>query len=88
MEKKKDGKWQIIRGICILATILIHCRSYTQFDASLNSWFYFFYRNLINFPVAIFMFMSGYFTNTHKILVGGVHKNITRVGFRDFSFHI
>ena len=83
MEKKKDGKWQVIRGICILAVILIHCSSYTQLDTSVNGWLYFIYRNLINFPVAIFMFVSGYFTNTQKILAGGgVHRNTIKREFQ------
>lgn len=44
-----------------MAVVLIHCAHYVKWDGTVNSFIFFFYRNLINFPVAVFMFLSGYF---------------------------
>ncbi|MCR5021832.1 acyltransferase [Ruminococcus sp.] len=58
----KDIFWQQIRGFTILAVILIHC--YSGADLSLNTvngFSYFITRNLVNFPVDMFFFMSGFF---------------------------
>ena len=63
---KRDTNWQALRGICIIAVVLIHCEHYVQWDGSVNSFIFYFYRNLINFPVAVFMFLSGYFANPEK----------------------
>lgn len=71
MEKSKTGVkeryWQIIRGLCILAVIMIHCPSGTQYGTEsleFKAWLAF--RQIINFPVAIFVFMAGYFVNIEK----------------------
>lgn len=66
--QKKTNYWQIIRGICILAVILIHCPSgagYATTSMEFHSWLVF--RQVINFPVAVFVFMSGYFTNINRV---------------------
>ncbi|MEG1834488.1 MAG: acyltransferase [Oscillospiraceae bacterium] len=59
--------WQNVRGICIIAVILIHCTtglSYIESGlTSFNSIYYIIMRNIINFPVPIFIFLSGFFTN-------------------------
>lgn len=59
--------WQRVRGICILAVIMIHCPSGNEygvgtfeFTASIAL------RQIINWPVAIFIFMAGYFTNVKR----------------------
>lgn len=67
--KKKDLKWQMARGICIMAVILIHCpnaSSSPQFSGSFRSWLVF--RQFVNFPVAFFFFLAGYFTDFEKAL--------------------
>lgn len=56
--EKKSYYWQFVRGICICAVILIHSR----FDIG-GGYYYLVFRNLINFPVAIFFFISGFFIN-------------------------
>lgn len=64
---KKDNFWQAIRGICILAVIMIHCPNaalYGPGDMRFQTWFII--RQAINFPVATFVFLSGYFTNTKE----------------------
>lgn len=61
---QKSGFWQEIRGICILAVVMIHCpnaASYAVGSIEFNIWLIL--RQCINSPVAIFIFLSGYFTN-------------------------
>lgn len=64
----KNLYWQSVRGICIIAVILIHCTtglSYIESSlTSFNSIYYIIMRNIINFPVPIFIFLSGFFTNS------------------------
>ena len=68
MERKittKSQYWQIVRGICILAVIMIHCPSgqnYTGLDYTV--WIVL--RQFINFPVAMFIFLAGYFMTPEK----------------------
>lgn len=64
-KKTKSQYWQMVRGICILAVIMIHCPSgqnYTELDY--NAWIVF--RQFINFPVAMFIFLAGYFMTPEK----------------------
>ena len=61
----KSQYWQMARGICILAVIMIHCPSgqnYTELDY--NAWIVL--RQFINFPVAMFIFLAGYFVTPEK----------------------
>lgn len=61
---KKQQFWQMIRGICILAVIMIHCPQGTN---GLDQTIWLGIRQVINFPVALFIFMAGYFVNPSKI---------------------
>ena len=85
MENRTQNKYaQAIRGIAILAVIWIHSRSHIKVDMTFDSIYYLFQRNLINFPVAVFFVLSGYFAPT-KILTGGgiaefYKKRAIRVG--------
>lgn len=67
----KDLYWQLIRGICIICVVLIHSKHGTVYQHDPHgSWNYDYYivvRQFINFPVAVFIFLSGYFTNIEKI---------------------
>lgn len=66
MITKKFQYWQMLRGICILAVIMIHCPSgqnYMKLDYTV--WMIF--RQFINFPVAMFIFLAGYFMIPEKI---------------------
>ena len=69
--KYKDEFWQIIRGICIICVILIHCKNGVEYrNDSTNYWnfdYWFILRQLINFPIAIFIFLSGNFINVQKV---------------------
>lgn len=64
MEKGKNNYWQLIRGICILAVILIHTLYLTNSNYINISNIIF--RRLVNFAVALFIFMAGYFTKIDK----------------------
>jgi len=81
--KKKSEYWQIVRGVCILAVIMIHCPSGYNFSTA-DGTVWLVVRSLINFPVALFIFMAGYFVNAEKVKQntivyyikrGGYHKN-------------
>ena len=60
---QKSQYWQVVRGICILAVIAIHCPQGT--DGDLFTWLGI--RQLIDFPVALFIFMAGYFVKPGKV---------------------
>ena len=60
---KKQQYWQIVRGICILAVVMIHC---PQGTADLDQTVWLGIRQIVNFPVALFIFMAGYFVNPSK----------------------
>lgn len=49
----KNQYWQLIRGICIIGVIIIHCPSALQFDM-LSEGIWIVFRQIIVFPVAIF----------------------------------
>ncbi len=76
----KRQYWQMIRGICILAVIMIHC---PQGTTGLDSYIWLGIRQIINFPVALFIFMAGYFVNSSQVDInwlkirGGGATNLT-----------
>lgn len=77
-KKPKDNYWQIIRGLCILAVIMIHCPtgvSYGIDGFEFKVWLT--VRQFINFAVPIFFFMAGYFVNAKKCI------NNTKLFFLD-----
>lgn len=61
---KKQQYWQIVRGICILAVVMIHC---PQGKEGFGQTVWLGIRQIINFPVALFIFMAGYFVNPPKV---------------------
>ncbi len=60
----KSRYWQAVRGVCILAVIMIHC---PVGQNGLDQIVWLALRQLINFPVAIFIFMAGYFIKPEKV---------------------
>ena len=61
--KRRSDYWQIIRGISIIAVVLIHCTSFLAYPiVSFDGGYYYIFRNIINFPVALFFFMAGKFS--------------------------
>ena len=65
MERKREY-WQSIRGICILAVVLIHSLGGFDYSVGYDTEFIVL-RQVINFAVATFVFMSGYFVPVEKI---------------------
>ena len=63
-EKKEYG--QSIRGICILAVILIHSLGGFNYSTGYGTEFVVL-RQIINFAVATFVFMAGYFVNVDAL---------------------
>lgn len=64
MARVINSKVQSIRGICIIGVILIHVSVFNDTDSLNNYWII--YRRIINFPVTIFFFISGYFINVEN----------------------
>lgn len=62
--KQKSQYWQMVRGICILAVIAIHC---PQGCESIDLYTWLGIRQFINFPVALFIFMAGYFVKMDTV---------------------
>lgn len=62
MEKPESDFWWMVKGICIITVIAIH-----SFLNREISWGMVVARQFINFPVVLFIFMSGYFANTAKV---------------------
>lgn len=71
IRKTKDTRnefWQCVRGICILAVVLIHCPSGIEYGRGTFEYAAtLLLRQVINFPVAVFIFLSGYFINVEKV---------------------
>lgn len=65
MERKREY-WQSIRGVCILAVVLIHSLGGFDYSVVYDTEFIVL-RQVINFAVATFVFMSGYFVPVEKI---------------------
>lgn len=61
----KSEYWQAIRGVCILVVIMIHCPTGQEFTPT-DTYAWLILRQFINFPVALFIFMAGYFVNVDK----------------------
>jgi len=64
--KEKREYWQSIRGICILAVVLIHSLGGFDYSTDYNTAFIIL-RQIINFAVAIFVFMAGYFVDVDAL---------------------
>lgn len=62
----KREYWQSIRGVCILAVVLIHSLGGFDYTVDYDTEFIIL-RQIINFAVATFVFMSGYFVPVEKI---------------------
>lgn len=69
--KEKDFFFQKIRGICIIAVVLIHATG----NISNSETFILVLRQFINFPVAVFFFISGYFIKKELFIEKEYSKN-------------
>ncbi|MCI9361675.1 MAG: acyltransferase [Hungatella sp.] len=82
-ETKQDDKtvyknielWQILRAICIMCVVAIHSRAGISANYNkIEKGYYLIVRNLINFPVPVFFFISGYFSSISLKKYGDVHS--------------
>lgn len=64
--KEKRKYWQSIRGICILAVVLIHSLGGFNYSTGYGTEFVVL-RQIINYAVATFVFMAGYFVNVDAL---------------------
>jgi len=85
-QKTQDAFWQYVRGICILCVVLIHSKSVVGYETGSSAAWAFNYclilRQFIDFPVAIFIFLSGYFTNieiTDKSILSYIFSRLKRL---------
>jgi len=69
--KAKDNYFEAIRGICIIFVVLIHIQNGSNYKElvayQFNSNYWLVLRQFINFPVAVFVFITAYFTNITKV---------------------
>lgn len=63
--KQRDPYFQAIRGICMCVVILIHCRA--QGHSVAAEYYQIVLRQIINFAVATFVFMAGFFAHPYKL---------------------
>ncbi|MBU3188423.1 acyltransferase [Clostridium bowmanii] len=67
----KDNYFEAIRGICIILVVLIHIQNGSAYKELVaypfNRSFWLILRQFINFPVAVFVFLTAYFTNITKV---------------------
>lgn len=64
MPKKRDDYFDQLRGVAIIAVVAIHITSVIidkNFANTFNFSFLFIYRQLLNFAIPLFLFVSGYF---------------------------
>lgn len=65
INQDRNSYWQMVRGILIVMVLLIHCSSGMLLDQdSFNFNYWIVFRNAINFPVATFIFIAGYFAKS------------------------
>lgn len=82
--EKRDDYFQGIRGLCIIMVVLIHCMTGLDYEQSgvlqFNYDYWIVFRQFINFPVAVFFFLSGYFVKYKKIPQNAFKLTIVRGG--------
>lgn len=69
MSQARDNYWSMLKGIAILAVLLIHIPLTSNIYGLLAT------RQIINFPVALFLFLSGLFVKRY----GNTWDNIKRL---------
>ena len=69
--KARDSYFEFIRGLCIICVVFIHAQNGIAYkDGATFSWnydYWLIFRQFINFPVAIFVFLTAYFTDIKKV---------------------
>ena len=71
--KKRDIYWDAARGIAIIAVIWIHAATGDRYEGTDYSWNFSYWivqRQFLNFAVALFFFVGGYFAYSSKARFG------------------
>lgn len=66
----RDTYWDAVRGLCILAVVWTHTRVGIPYNGGPYAWnfdYWLIQRQLINFAVAVFIFLAGYFVTASKV---------------------
>lgn len=75
----RDGFFQAVRGLCIVAVVLIHIPPAEAGSEMFGYWLSF--RQIVSFPVAVFIFLAGYFVAPEKVGERGwMAARLRRVG--------
>lgn len=74
IERQRDSYFQAVRGICICLVILIHCQG--QGNTMIADYYQIAFRQMINFAVAVFVFMAGYFAHQYNKNGGGTGNGL------------
>jgi len=64
----KNKNFQILRGLAIIAVVFCHAYNVLDISAGKDYWIYLVIRQAASFPVAVFVFMAGYFVNIDEML--------------------
>ena len=64
MDKQESAYWYMIKGVCIIAVIIIHILSLKNWGDNRTEVYI---RQVLNFPVAVFVFLAGYFVKTEEV---------------------
>ncbi|KAE8127284.1 acyltransferase [Bifidobacterium tibiigranuli] len=70
MTKQRDSYWDLWRGVAIIAVVWIHTKSGESY-AGWGHDYWVVVKKLIDFPVALFLFISGYLVNIDKLRAPG-----------------
>lgn len=74
----RDSYWQMWRGVCIVAVVLLHCVGTGISLDSFDSIYYFIVICIINSPVALFFVLSGYFVKAESFRRGNVGTQLKK----------
>lgn len=69
----RDTYWDAVRGVCIIAVVWIHTTNGLAYADGPNAWAYDYWlvaRQLVNFAVAVFIFLAAYFVSPAKVITG------------------
>jgi len=80
MPNKKNNTVQMVRGVCIISVILIHCVNGMSYKYDkISYWYSIITRQFINFPVGVFIFFAGYFAKYENFKISDFKKRIIRL---------
>ncbi|WP_158277221.1 acyltransferase family protein [Serinibacter arcticus] len=69
----RDTYWDAVRGLCILGVIWTHTTTGIPYLDGPHAWnldYWLAQRQLVNFPVAVFLFLAAYFVSPSKVADG------------------